>query len=200
MNKFASVKKTMAVVLMGISAITLCTACNNPAKISVNKTDPALIVTAEPTATPKSDHLLQEEALTFANAILQTSSYSKEGLIAYLVNENSYTTAVAEYAVNNCGADWNAQAVGVSRSLLGYSSYSRTGLIDDLIDEGFTSEQAVYGADNCNADWNAEALEFAMAYTGNSDISRDELISILIGYGFTQEQAEYGADNATGQY
>ena len=52
----------------------------------------------------------------------------------------------AVFAVSNCGADWNEQAAKKSKEYLNFTSFSRQGLIEQLIFEGFTQEQAEYGA------------------------------------------------------
>lgn len=41
--------------------------------------------------------------------------------------------------------DWNEQAAIVAQSYLDYSDFSRQGLLDQLLYEGFTQEQAEYG-------------------------------------------------------
>lgn len=43
--------------------------------------------------------------------------------------------------------DWNEQAVKSAESYLDFTSFSRSGLIDQLLFEGFTREQAEYGVD-----------------------------------------------------
>lgn len=45
----------------------------------------------------------------------------------------------------NCGADWNEQAAKKAKSYLEFTSFSRSGLIDQLLYDGFTQEQAEYG-------------------------------------------------------
>lgn len=87
-----------------------------------------------------------KEALESALSYLDYSSFSYTGLIGQLEYEK-FTTEQATYAVDNCGADWNAQAVECAKSYLDFSSFSREGLIDQLEYEGFTHEQAVYGAE-----------------------------------------------------
>jgi hypothetical protein len=41
--------------------------------------------------------------------------------------------------------DWNEQAAKSAKSYLEFSSFSRSGLIDQLEYEGFTPDQAEYG-------------------------------------------------------
>lgn len=52
--------------------------------------------------------------------------------------------------MDNCGADWNAEAVECAKNYLEMTSFSRQGLIDQLSSEygdKFTVEQATYAAD-----------------------------------------------------
>lgn len=94
----------------------------------------------------------QKNALQAANSYLSYTAFSYDGLISQLEYEQ-YSHEDAVYAADNCGADWNAQAVKMARQYLDYTSFSRNGLIDQLEYEGFTPEQAAYGADNCGENW-----------------------------------------------
>jgi len=49
------------------------------------------------------------------------------------------------YGVDHTGADWNEQAAKKAEQYLKYSAFSREGLIDQLMFEGFTRSQAEYG-------------------------------------------------------
>lgn len=80
-------------------------------------------------------------------------------------------------------------------SYLNYTSFSRSGLIDQLEYEGFSTEEATYGVDNCGADWNEQAAKKAQSYLDYSSFSRQGLIDQLVFEGFTQEQAEYGVSS-----
>ena len=85
-------------------------------------------------------------ALASAKNYLRTMGFSKKGLINQLEFEG-YSTEEATYAVNNCGANWNEQAVRVAKSYLDTMSFSKQGLIDQLEFEGFTSSEASYGVE-----------------------------------------------------
>lgn len=41
--------------------------------------------------------------------------------------------------------DWNEQAAKSAQNYLDYTAFSRSGLIDQLVFEGFTAKQAKYG-------------------------------------------------------
>jgi hypothetical protein len=50
-------------------------------------------------------------------------------------------------AVDYLNVDWNEQAWKSAESYLDFTAFSRSGLIDQLEYEGFTTEQATYGVD-----------------------------------------------------
>jgi hypothetical protein len=58
----------------------------------------------------------------------------------------SYSTEDATWAVDSLNVDWNEQAAKKAKEYLDYTSFSREGLVQQLVFEGFTSEQAEYGA------------------------------------------------------
>lgn len=66
------------------------------------------------------------------------------GLISQLEYEK-YSTEDANWATDRVAVDWNEQAAKKARSYLEYTSFSRSGLVDQLLYEGFTPEQAEFG-------------------------------------------------------
>ena len=82
-------------------------------------------------------------ALSRGKEYLRTMPFSYSGLINQLEYEG-YTTEEATYAADNCGADWNEQAVLKAEEYLDMMSFSRDGLISQLEYEGFTSTEAEY--------------------------------------------------------
>lgn len=72
--------------------------------------------------------------------------------------------------------------------------FSYTGLIDQLVYEGYSTEDATYAADNCGADWNEQAAKSAKNYLDIMPFSRDGLIEQLEFEGYTHEQAVYGVE------
>ena len=88
-------------------------------------------------------------------------------------------------------------AVKKAKSYLGYSAFSRDGLVTQLEFEQFSHTDAVYGADNSGANWNEQAAKKAKSYMEYSAFSRGSLIEQLMHEKFTQQQAEYGV-NAVG--
>lgn len=104
------------------------------------------VTTKESTTNAPDISMGKKNALRSAQSYLQFSAFSYKGLIEQLEYEG-YSKEDATYAVDNCGADWFAQAKKSAESYISISSFSKSGLIDQLEYEGFTHEQAVYGAE-----------------------------------------------------
>ena len=79
-----------------------------------------------------------------------------------------------------------------AETYLDMTAFSRSGLIEQLEFEDFSTKDATYGVDSLNADWKAQAAKSAEAYLDMTSFSRDGLIEQLMFEGFTREQAEYG--------
>jgi hypothetical protein len=103
---------------------------------------------AEPMVAEQLDNQTMGErnALEKALDYLDLTPFSREGLIDQLEYEG-FSRDEAVYAVDHCGADWNAQAARKAQSYLDLMSFSRSGLIDQLEHDGFTHRQAVYGVE-----------------------------------------------------
>lgn len=80
-----------------------------------------------------------------------------------------------------------------AESYLDFMAFSRSGLIEQLEFEGFSTEDATYGVDAQGADWNEQAAKSAKAYLDLMGFSRSGLIEQLVFEGFTQAEAEFGA-------
>ena len=80
-----------------------------------------------------------------AHDYLRSSAFSRTGLIEQLEYEG-FSEGDATYAVDNCGADWKAQAALMAKQYRKSSVFSHNGLVGQLEYEGFTHEQAEYGA------------------------------------------------------
>lgn len=83
-------------------------------------------------------------------------------------------------------------AIKSARSYLNYTAFSRTGLIEQLEFEGYSTEDATFAVDEVAPDWNEQAAKSAQAYLDYTAFSRDGLIEQLMFEGFSYEQAEYG--------
>jgi len=79
-------------------------------------------------------------------------------------------------------------------SYLSFSAFSRTGLIDQLLFEGFSQAEAEYGVDALGADWNEQAAKSADSYLSFSAFSRSGLVDQLVFEGYSAAEAEFGVD------
>ena len=86
-------------------------------------------------------------------------------------------------------------ALETAASYLDYTAFSKSGLIDQLEYEGYSTEDAEFAAEYCGADWNEQAALCAESYLDYSSFSRSGLIDQLEFEGFTYEQAVYGVDS-----
>lgn len=100
---------------------------------------------AEEEAEANGPTVEQENALSSAQSYLDLQGFSASGLVKQLEFEG-YPTTDAQWAVDNSGADWNAEAAESAQDYQDLTPMSRQGLIDQLTFEGFTAEQAAYGA------------------------------------------------------
>lgn len=75
---------------------------------------------------------------------------------------------------------------------LDFQAFSRTGLINQLEFEGFSTEDATYGVDSLGADWNEQAAKKAAEYLDFQSFSRSGLVNQLQFEGFSPTEAEYG--------
>ena len=83
-------------------------------------------------------------------------------------------------------------ALRAAQDYLNYSSFSHSGLIEQLKYEGFSDQEAKYGVNYCGADWNKQAAKTAQVYLNYSSFSHSGLIEQLEYEGFTSDQIEYG--------
>lgn len=87
-------------------------------------------------------------------------------------------------------------ALGSARDYLNLTAFSRSGLIEQLEFEGYSTEDATYAVDAVNVDWKEQAAKSAEEYLSFSSFSRSGLIEQLEFEGFSAEQAEYGVTQA----
>jgi hypothetical protein len=113
---------------------------------SVATSTPSPSASKAASATPAAPAMsvAQQQAVKKAQSYLNSSAFSRLGLIGQLEFEQ-FTTADATFAVDYVNPNWNEQAAKKAQSYLKSSSFSRQGLIGQLEFEKFTHEQAVYG-------------------------------------------------------
>lgn len=90
----------------------------------------------------------QQNASRSAVNSLDFTAFSRSGLAGQLELEG-FSAPDAEFAIARLetegGVDWNAQAAASAANHLELTSFSRSGLIDQLMFEGYTAEQAEHG-------------------------------------------------------
>lgn len=85
-------------------------------------------------------------------------------------------------------------AIRAAQDYLDYTAFSRSGLIDQLVFEGYSQSDAAYAVDWLDVNWNEQAARSAKAYLDYSSFSRQGLIDQLEFEGYTHAQAVYGVD------
>ncbi|WP_240954918.1 Ltp family lipoprotein [Rhodococcus sp. 105337] len=74
--------------------------------------------------------------------------------------------------------------------------FSRSGLINQLEYEGFSTADATYAVDRLDVDWDRQAKRSAEQYLDMTSFSLSGLVEQLEYEGYTRAQAEYGANAA----
>jgi hypothetical protein len=85
-----------------------------------------------------------------------------------------------------------ANAKRMAKQYIAYSAFSRSGLIEQLVYEGFSNSISTKAVDSLKLNWNKQAGKMAKSYLEYSAFSRDGLLEQLVYEGFSQSQAEAG--------
>jgi hypothetical protein len=85
-------------------------------------------------------------------------------------------------------------AIESARSYLDFAGFSRKGLIDQLVYEGYSKKDATIAVDRIKPNWGKEAVQSAESYLEFSSFSRSGLIEQLEYEGFTSGQATFAAN------
>lgn len=129
---------------------------------------------AEAAAAAEAARLAEEEAVAAAEAV----RVAEEERLA------------AEAAARGTVSQQNA--LESAQDYLAFTAFSRTGLIEQLEYEQFSTEDATWAVDRVSVDWNEQAAKSAKEYLEFTSFSRSGLIDQLLYEGFTPEQAEFG--------
>lgn len=89
-----------------------------------------------------------------------------------------------------------ANAVRKAKAYLRFEAFSRSGLIDQLKFDGFSTKNATFAVDHISVSWKHQAYKKAKAYLKFEAFSLSGLIAQLEFDGFTHGQARYGAKKA----
>ena len=87
-----------------------------------------------------------------------------------------------------------ANAKRMANQYIRLMPFSRKGLIDQLIFEGFSTSDAAYGVDSAGTNWRNQAVKMAANYLELMAFSKQGLIDQLVFEGFSQADATYGAE------
>lgn len=107
-------------------------------------------------------------------------------------------------ALSGCESAEVESATSFARRRLSTEAYSRTGLIDALVTDGFKPKVAAKAVDELKVDWQKQALAY---YEANVFhwllLTGEETVQRLMGAGFTRAEAEYAynyyfGENASG--
>ena len=121
----------------------------------------------------------------------------------------SGTSAPQEVAERQAAyADADTAGIGVAEgnalrsaeSYLRYSEFSKVGLYEQLLYEGYTESESQYGVHNVSADWNQQALGTAESYLTYSGFSTGGLAEQLAYEEFTPEQITYAMNNVSADW
>jgi hypothetical protein len=107
----------------------------------------------------------------------------------FLIIFSIFVISVCSINENN---DYKLKAVNSAQEYLRITSFSKKGLTDQLIHDGFSKSDALYGVNNCNANWYEEAKRSAKTYLKIIDYDKEELIKQLEFEGFAHDEAIYG--------
>ena len=111
---------------------------------------------------------------------------------AYIVATPEPTETPVPTAKNNNPSVGDLNALASALTYLSVMPFSRSGLIEQLEYEGYTTEESTYAVDNCGANWKEQAAIAAKGYLDIMSFSREGLIDQLMYEGYTRSQAEYG--------
>ena len=85
-------------------------------------------------------------------------------------------------------------ALGKANDYLAFTSFSKSGLKDQLEFEGFSKESIDYAIENVSVDWKEQAAKKAEDYLKLSSFSKQGLKDQLEFEGFTNEEVSYGLE------
>ena len=128
---------------------------------------------------------LMESIFSISGGYLPSSDSSSTTNPSQTSSRSSYTPTRGEQ-----------NALSTAHDYLDTMAFSRSGLIDQLKYEGYTSSEAEYAVDNCGADWDYQAVLMAEEYLNAMSFSRSGLIEQLEYEGFSYSQASAAATAA----
>jgi predicted PurR-regulated permease PerM len=145
-------KFVVVIILLGVIGATMSTdSTSNSNTSTVPSTEQANNTKAEDNSVPRE----YKSALNKAASYADTMHMSKQGVYDQLVSEygEKFSTAAAQYAIDNVKADWNANALAKAKSYQDTMNMSPAGIHDQLTSangEKFTQSEADYAIQHLN--------------------------------------------------
>ena len=87
-------------------------------------------------------------------------------------------------------------ALSTAQSYLRSGAFSKSGLVEQLKYDHFSSSDARWAVAHLRVSWNAQAVKKAKSYLSYTSFSKSGLIEQLEYDGFTPSQAKYGVRKA----
>ncbi|MBR0518926.1 hypothetical protein IJJ97_03955 [bacterium] len=152
----------------------------------------------------KEEHKRKEAAVKTAkdyvnNKNFTLTAHSLYSIKEYLEENKKFSAEEAEYGAENCGADWNEEAVKAAKMCLELEtkvnfSYSKKELSKSIERQWkFTPEQVSYGVENCGADWNKQAENYIKVMLDKDpNIKKEHIVKTLTNKGFNKEEINHG--------
>lgn len=142
--------------------------------------------TSTPVADPTEDAPATEEAEAEEAEATEVESQPAESEAEVTGPEQNAEQSSLTVAQQN--------AVRSAENYISFTAFSRTGLIEQLVFEDYSTEDATVAVDSLDIDYNEQAAKAAQNYLDMTGFSRGGLIEQLMFEGYTAEQAAYGAD------
>lgn len=165
-------------------------AASSPEIDASAKAETEAVAKAAAEASAKTEDQAEAKAQEDAEKSAQAEAEAKEQSEAKAkAKEEAEAEAKAR---EEAGTRSQQNALRSAESYLGYSAFSRKGLINQLKFEDYSTKDATWAVDRVTVDWNEQAAKAAENYLDYTSFSRQGLIDQLIFEGYSQKQAEHG--------
>ncbi len=195
-------KKNYILTILAIAtSLSIISGCGTSARPADNSKDTSITtsITAEPQTSESTDtsSAVQTPVPTATEEPKPTQDIPADST----ASEEPDLSETDSFEYEDNWTDEEKDAVRQARAYLDISGFSREGLIEMLLLEGYTEDDAVFGADNTGADWYEEATRKAESYLDISSYSFDGMVSQLQRIDkFTELEAIYGADHCSADW
>jgi hypothetical protein len=125
-------------------------------------------------------------------ALLATLAPAAQATTSVAVSSSLGTSLESKISIKVNGVSL-ANAKRAAQNYLRVMGFSRKGLIDQLVFEGYSASIAAKAVDSLKVNWNTQAAKVAKNYIKLMAFSRQGLIDQLMFDGFTSKQAAAGA-------